>query len=98
MSPRHYFQLFNREARLILVIGIGVGGLTATVFGIAPAQHSLAGILIPFIMLPVFVGAALGRTVLALETRPASLVVPGLRHQLWRWNTFFALTLAAVLG
>ena len=98
MSPRHYFQLFNREARLFLVIGIGVGGLTATVFGIAPAQHSLAGILIPFIMLPVFVGAALGRTVLALETRPASLVVPGLRHQLWRWNTFFALTLAAVFG
>jgi hypothetical protein len=97
MNPRLYLQLFNREARLFLAIGFGLGALLTVVFGVAPARHSLAGI-VPLIICPVFVGVALGRTVLALETRPPSLLVPGLRHQLWRWNSFVSLALAVAWG
>lgn len=97
MSPRLYIQLFNREARFFLAIGFGLGALLTVVFGVAPARHSLAGI-VPLIISPIFAGVALGRTVLALETRPACLLVPGLRHQLWRWNACVSLMLAVAWG
>jgi hypothetical protein len=98
MNPAQYVKFFTREARMILLMGCPIGLIVAGTLGASSAPKPIHMLVLLQLFFPMFLGVALGRNVLALETRATCLLLPGLRQGLWAWNAAMVLALSLVWG